>query len=417
MKLQNLIMTASIAVLILSSCDPVEPQHEPMPIKSFELTKAQDEMVSKGHSFAFNLMDAISNDKEFEGKDFMVSPLSISFVLGALNNGASGQTGEEILSAIGFEGCTANDINEYSKTILQGCPRVDSLVDIRIANAIILKDGYEMKKGFSNVLTDYYDAYVRSMQFDNKAVEAINSWCDQQTEGMIPKIIDKIPDGACLFALNSIYYKGEWTNKFDKKDTRKEDFTNIDGSISKTMMMQKEDWFDHTSNDIWSTIRLPYGNGSYSMYVLLPNEGKTVNDVIADLNGDKWETERNNMYGKKVNLKFPTFETETSINLIEIMKTLGMKRAFDQSAAEFEEMLVKTEGNLSLGVLLQKSKIIVNEEGTEAAAVTMGGMVDSAAGPPTKPEIINFHVDRPFVYLIQENSSNAIFFIGTKVWS
>ena len=410
------IMAAS-AALILSSCEPAEPQHEPMPIQPIELTKAQDEMVDNGNVFAFNLMKTVSESDELQGKDFMVSPLSISFVLGALNNGATGQTSEEILSAIGFEGSNANDINEYCKTILQGYPNVDDLVDMKIANAVVLKEGYEMKKGFSNALADYYEAYVRTMKFDSKAVEAINDWCDEHTEGMIPEIIKKIPDGACLFALNALYFKGEWANKFEKKDTEKADFTNIDGSTSKTQMMQKEDWFDYTSNDLWATVRLPYGNGSYGMYVLLPHEGKSIYDVIEALDGETWEATRRKMYGNKVNLKLPSFETETSIDLREIMKALGMKRAFDPSKAEFGEMLVKTNGNLYLGLLLQKSKITVNEEGTKAAAVTIGGMVDGAAGPPAEPEIINFHADRPFIYLIQENSSNAIFFIGTKVRS
>ena len=415
MKL-HYIMAAS-AALILSSCEPAEPQHEPMPIQPIELTKAQDEMVDNGNVFAFDLIKTVAESDELQGKDFMLSPLSISFVLGALNNGATGQTSEEILSAIGFEGSTANDINEYCKTILQGCPNVDDLVDMKIANAVVLKEGYEMKKGFGNTLADYYEAYVRTMKFDSKAVEAINDWCDEHTEGMIPEIIKKIPDGACLFALNALYFKGEWANKFEKKDTEKADFTNIDGSTSKIQMMQKEDWFDYTSNDLWATVRLPYGNGSYGMYVLLPHEGKSIYDVIEALDGETWEATRRKMYGNKVNLKLPSFETETSIDLREIMKVLGMKRAFDPSKAEFGEMLVKTNGNLSLGLLLQKSKITVNEDGTEAAAVTIGGMVDSAAGPPAEPEIINFHADRPFIYLIQENSSNAIFFIGTKVKS
>ena len=417
MKTRHIILTTAVVTLAISSCEPAETPHDPMPIQPIELTKAQDDMVSEGNVFAFDLIGAVINEKEFSDKDFMVSPLSISFVLGALNNGATGQTSEEILSAIGFEGSTANDINEYCKTILQGCPNVDDLVDMKIANAVVLKEGYEMKKGFGNALADYYEAYVRTMEFDSKAVEAINSWCDEHTEGMIPEIIKKIPDGACMFALNALYFKGEWANKFEKKDTENADFTNIDGSTSKIQMMQKEDWFDYTSNDLWATVRLPYGNGSYGMYVLLPHEGKSIYDVIEALDGETWEATRRKMYGNKVNLKLPSFETETSIDLREIMKALGMKRAFDPSKAEFGEMLVKTNGNLFLGLLLQKSKITVNEEGTKAAAVTMGGMVDSSAGPPVEPKIINFHADRPFIYLIQENSSNAIFFIGTKVRS
>ena len=148
---------------------------------------------------------------------------------------------------------------------------------------------------------------------------------------------------------------------------------------------------------MFATVRLPYGNGSYGMYVLLPHESKSINEVIEALDAETWEATRRKMYGNKVNLKLPSFETETSIDLREIMKALGMKRAFDPSKAEFGEMLVKTNGNLSLGLLLQKSKITVNEEGTKAAAVTMGGMVDSAAGPPAEPEIINFHAGKTHI--------------------
>lgn len=416
MRLQNLIAAIMIAALALSACEPAEPEHKPMPIP-LNLTKAQEEMVDEGNSFAFDLLEAVSENEKFEGEDFMVSPLGISFVLGALNNGASGLTSEEILSVLRFEGCTANDINEYSRAILQSCPGIDDKVKVKLANAVVVKEGYELKEGFSNALTDYYDAYVRSMKFNDKAVKAMNDWCNEQTEGMIPKIIEKIPESAVLFALNSIYFKGEWSARFDKKDTEKEEFTNIDGTRSKTQMMHMEDWFDYSSNETWTTVRLPYGNGSYSMYVLLPHEDKSIEDVLSALNGKTWEDARKQMYPRMVDLKIPRFETQTNIDLKDIMKTLGMERAFSPQDAEFDEMFTKTQGNVFLGILLQKSRIIVNEEGTEAAAVTIGGAFDSAVGPPAKPEAVNFHADRPFVYLIQENSSNAIFFIGTKVRS
>ena len=153
------------------------------------------------------------------------------------------------------------------------------------------------------------------------------------------------------------------------------------------------------------------------MYVLLPHEDKSIEDVLSALDSKTWEDTRKQMYPRMVDLKIPRFETQTNIDLVDIMKTLGMVRAFSPQDAEFDEMFTKTQGNVFLGILLQKSRIIVNEEGTEAAAVTIGGAFDTAVGPPAKPEAVNFHADRPFIYLIQENSSNAIFFIGTKVRS
>lgn len=416
MRLVETFCTIAVTALGFSSCEPFEPEHKPMPCEPYALTKSQSEMVNDGNAFAFNLLGKIYEAPDFQGKDFMVSPLSISFVLGALDNGATGETSNEIHSVLGFGDYLADEINEYSKTILQGCPGVDNLVNVKMANAVFVKEGYEFKEGFSNALSTYYDAYVKSMKFDTGALDDINGWCKEKTEGLIPKIIDKIPDEACLFALNSIYFKGDWAEKFEKGDTEKAGFTNFDGTSGTAWMMHMEDRFTYSANDVWATVRLPYGNGSYSMYVLLPHKGKSIEDMMAVLNAQTWESEKNSMRSNTVDLKLPKFETETDINLIDIMKSLGMEKAFEASQAEFGEMFTKTNGNVHLGLLKQKSKIIVNEDGTEAAAVTIGGMVDSA-GPPELPQIIEFHADRPFVYLIQEMSSNAIFFIGAKVRS
>lgn len=407
----NIIIVAMLAAFCFLSCDKADPIRNSEPGESYELTKAQSEMVEEGNVFAFDLLKAVSQNKDFAGKDFMVSPLSISFVLGALGNGATGQTSEEILDVLGFEGCSVEDINEYSRNILRGCTEVDNLVDVKIANAVVVKEGYNLKKGFSDALENYYDAYVRSMKFDDKAVDAINDWCNEQTKGLIPEIIKEIPENTRLFALNSIYFKGAWEYKFEKEDTKKESFTNIDGSSSKTWMMQMEEWLDYSSNDTWSTVRLPYGNGSYSMYVLLPHEGISVDAVVEGLDGATWEIEKNRMRSCKVDLKLPRFETASDIKLVDIMISLGMERAFIPEMAEFGEMF-ENESEIFLGILKQKTKIIVNEEGTEAAGVTVGGMATGSI-PENKPK--TFHADRPFVYLIQEKSSNAIFFIGAKV--
>jgi len=370
-------------------------------------------MVSEGNAFAFNLLSEVSEDGNIKGKDFMFSPLSISFVLGALNNGATGRTSEEILSAIGFEGRTSDDINGYCRSILDGCPGVDELVKVKIANAVIAKEGFNLKNSFSTTLSEYYDAYVRSMTFDSRALEAINSWCSEQTEGMIPQILEDIPEDACLFTINSIYFKGDWTVKFAKSDTRTRSFTNIDGSSGQIPMMHMEEIFEYSSNDIWATARLPYGNGSYSMYVLLPHEDRNVDDVMAALDSQTWENEKNMMSAARLDLMLPSFETETNLKLKDVMKDLGMVRAFDPFHAEFHEIFENPEDTY-LGLLLQKSKIIVNEDGTEAAAVTIGGNCTTSV-PPSEPQTISFHADRPFIYIIQERSSNAIFFIGAKV--
>jgi serpin B len=176
-----------------------------------------------------------------------------------------------------------------------------------------------------------------------------------------------------------------------------------------------EDYFQYSSNELWSTVRLAYGNASYNMYVLLPNEGVKIEEVIDAVDSRSWEYAKIRMTQRKVDLKLPAFETETDMNLKGIMNSLGIQRAFDPDNAEFNEMITNPNGNVYLGLLKQKSKIKVNEEGTEAAAVTVGGFCGTSVQLPAEP--VTFHADRPFIYLIQEQSSNAIFFIGTKVRS
>ncbi len=406
-------ITIVMAALCLSSCEKAAPEKHASPGTPYTLTKVQEDMVIGNNGFAFDLLEAVSEDGEFSGKDFMVSPLSVSILLGALDNGATGLTSEEILTAIGFEGCTVNDINEYCRAILQGCPGVDDLVKVKMANAVMVKDIINLKKGFSDALTTYYDAYVRSMKFDKAALDEINGWCKEQTEGLIPKILDNIPERALLIALNSIYFKGDWAEKFDKENTRKAVFTNIEGTTGNVSMMHIKDSFRYSSNDLWETVRLPYGNGSYSMYVLLPKEGYSISDVIGSLDSGSWTEEKKRMNEMMVDLKLPSFVTESNIDLRKIMKSLGMKKAFSPSEAEFDEMFEDISSETYLGLLKHVSKIIVNEEGTEAAAVTVGGM----CGTSVLPRDVTFHADRPFIYLIQEQSSNAIFFIGVKVRS
>ena len=280
-----------------------------------------------------------------------------------------------------------------------------------------LKNEYQAAFFYNDVETALakIDAYVRSMKFDDVALEAINSWCNENTEGMIPKILDEIDPTACLYAINSIYFKGAWAAKFDKANTKKADFTNIDGTSGKVQMMHMEDYFQYSSNELWSTVRLAYGNASYNMYVLLPNEGVKIEEVIDAVDSRSWEYAKIRMNQRKVDLKLPAFETETDMNLKGIMNSLGIQRAFDPDNAEFNEMITNPNGNVYLGLLKQKSKIIVSEEGTEAAAVTIGGTFTTSLPQPSEP--VTFHADRPFIYLIQEQSSNAIFFIGTKVRS
>ena len=225
---------------------------------------------------------------------------------------------------------------------------------------------------------------------------------------MIEKVLNEQsfnPD-AVSYLLNAIYFKGTWAEKFDKDNTKDETFKGYSADKQVPMMHQEHE-FNYTETDDCQALRLPYGNLAYRMTILLPKEGKTINDVLKNLTAESWERYQF-MDRAYVDLKLPRFESTTDVGLNDIMSALGMPRAFDPYLAEFPNFCnVPT----FIGMMKQVAKIKLNEEGTEAAAVTVIGEYASAI-EPSEPQHVQFFANRPFLYVISEQSTGAIFFIG-----
>ena len=335
------------------------------------------------------------------------SPLSVTYALGMLTNGASGRTREQITRALGFGG-DLKALNGFCRLLLSEAATVDPSTTIDIANAVIANNlKLELNKGFTSSLSRYYDAEVSGMNFATDNVAGyVNGWCNTKTKGMIPKILDRVDPSYLCVLLNAIYFKGAWEDKFDPYATRPADFTHEDGSTDKVDMMHQRKRFAVGSNGSFQTIRLPYGNGAYRMYVLLPNGGHSVADIIAGLTPQSWEAVLNSLSTRQVDLKLPKFETEYTIPLNEVLMSLGIVDAFSPADADFSLMSRQAS---HIDMVLQKARIKVNEEGTEAAAVTAIGMTTTAVNP-SGPWL--FHADHPFLYVITEASTGAIFFMG-----
>ena len=214
---------------------------------------------------------------------------------------------------------------------------------------------------------------------------------------------DTFNPNAVSYLLNAIYFKGTWMDKFNKDQTKEEPFN----GKGKVMMMQQSHKFRYADNDLYQSVRLPYGNGAYCMTVLLPHEDKSIEDVLNSLNSKSWADNNYQMREYIVDLKLPRFETTTDMELNKIMKALGVARAFTREA-EFDEFC-KTP--TQIGLMKQVAKIKLDEEGTEAAAVTVIETMKTSAAP-RRPERVEFHADRSFLYVITEQSTGAIFFIG-----
>lgn len=365
--------------------------------KEIELTDGERQLIAGNNDFAFNLF------REARGeKSSVISPLSITYALGMLNNGAAGQTQQEINQTLGFGEAGADAINAFCRKMLTEANTLDARTKALIANTIFVNagKGYYLQNGFVEKANDFYDAQPQSRDFnDGQTMDIINQWANDHTEGMIRSIFDEesFNPKAVSYLLNALYFKGMWSDPFDVTQTTEEAFG---GGPEVPIMNKYCNEIDYTENDCYQAINLPYGNGAYRMTVYLPREGKTIADVLEGLNGKNWQIE-----GRKydIDLKLPRFETNVNINLVKPMSDLGMPSAFTPNA-EFPYFCNGDE--IFIGNMFQMAKIKLDEQGTEAAAVTVIEVADGM------PPFAKFYATRPFLYIISEQSTGTIFFIG-----
>ncbi|MEN6454998.1 MAG: serpin family protein [Prolixibacteraceae bacterium] len=401
----SVILTGSF--LIAGSCSQDEQDSpeklgkaSPIVLKS----EYRDKTV-QDNDFAFDLLKATlrANDKP----NVFISPLSVSMALSMTLNGARGETAEEMFRALRLNGYTMDQVNDYNKTLREALLKVDHSTELNIANSIWNKSGFPFIPAFINTNQTFYNAEIRKMNFsDPSTLTTINNWCSDATNGKIPKVLDVIPADAVSYLINAVYFKGIWQAKFEKKNTDNEPFTTEAGSRQTVPMMKQTEEFAYASTANGGYLQLPYGNGAFNMVVLLPQAGKSVSDMLNELNPETW----NNLNYRtcKVNLKLPRFKAECSYNMEQtILPSMGMLKAFNPIQANFSGM---SDIALFISKVIHKTFVEVNEKGTEAAAVTVVEMELTAF--PSEPEEIDFVVDKPFLFLIRENSTGVILFAG-----
>ena len=377
--------------------------------RTIQLTPEQLAYAKKNNDFTFNLYRTIHKMQQ-EKKSNISSPLSVTYVLGMLNDGADGATAEEITKILGFGGGDKKSLNEYCQALITQAPLADPSVTLEIANIVAADKDVVLESAYEQDVRNYYSAEAASLDFSQpSSLDYLNGWCNEKSHGMISNIIEEFPENAKLILMNAIFFKATWTSKFDVKDTRDEIFTKADGTSITIPMMYRKAEIICGQNDLFTSIRLPFGSGDkYSMYVLLPSEGKTVDDVIGSLNNDYWQ--KNKGEGQAiVDIKLPRFETKSETNLNNMISELGAPSMFDPAKADFTG-ISRNYKELYVSLLKQKAAIEVNEEGTKTSAITVAVGAMDDVGPD---KTIYFHANRPFVYLIQEWDTQVIFFIGT----
>ena len=411
-------------------------------VKPIQLTEEQRVFADDNNGFTLNFLKTV-NETDRSGRSFIYSPLSITYVLGMVNDAATGNTEKELEETLGFHEGGIQAVNDYCKNLIDNLPKADSDVELDIANAIFVNKNYLLLPQFEQDMQYYYDAKAEALDFSSpKTLGHINGWCKEKTKGMIPTILDEVKPDMVSYLLNAIYFKADWTKKFDPKNTKNEKFATDNGSTEMPMMSQ-DVYINYVRNETYTAVTIPYGNSLWNMMVMLPEEGKTTDDIINHLaekgfsdvedfnhlaekgfsDVEDYESLYNSISGDgvfrtyEVDLKLPRFETasdtkELDGGLISLLQQMGIRQAFDDHFAEIPNMCDKP---VYIEMMRQKAKIKVNEEGSEATAVTVAGMGEvTSAGPIQEVEIpkATFHANRPFVYVIREMSSGVILFVG-----
>ncbi len=377
----------------------------PIAHESRNLTPLEKELGESGNLFGLKLFREIARTQQ--DSNIFISPLSISMALAMTWNGAAGATEEAMRNTLEFGDMSSQEINESFRSLIQLLTNLDPDVQFQIANSIWYRLGFNVEKDFIDVNRTYFNAEVRSLDFSlPSAVDVINSWVNENTNGKIKEIIKRIDRETVMFLINAIYFKGTWTYQFDKELTEDDWFIKPDSSQIPCKLMCQEGDFQYFETDDFQAVDLPYGNGRFSMTVILPKPDKSVDSLIAVMTSENWAEWIGSFKKEHGTLLLPRFKLEYEIKLNDMLKSLGMEVAFDSNRADFTR--INKEGELYISKVTHKTFVKVDEEGTEAAAVTAVTLGTTSIGPHG----FYMKLNRPFLFVIRENSSNTILFIG-----
>jgi serpin B len=393
-----------LGVFVFAACDLNHSEIE----NEIELTEKAAQLLESDNMFGFELFqDIYASETKYE--NIMVSPLSVALALAMTYNGAEAETKTAMEETLKVYGLTREEINTSYQTLVRALKSLDSKVILEIADAIFYRQDFAVENNFVAVNREYYDAEVTPLDFGSPdAVKTINSWVAEKTHDKIETILEEISQDHVMFLLNAIYFKGTWQTEFEKENTKKDAFYLENSATVETDFMQQVNSVPYASNDLFSAVQLSYGKGNYNMNIFLPEPGKKLQDIVDRLDKDNWETWKEQFAEANVDIRLPKFKFEYEIKLNDVLSEMGMGIAFS-GAADFTG--INRAGGLRIDYVKHKSFIEVNEEGTEAAAVTIVAMEFTSAGPGSS--YIPFYANRPFLYAITEKSTGAILFIGT----
>jgi len=376
--------------------DPVLIDREPSSLEK-TLSRADNQ-------FGFKLFQELNT--ETGDSNLFISPFSVAMALGMTLNGANGETEQAMRRTLELTGLTQEEINETYQSLQELLACQDNKVLFEIANSIWYRQGYPVLPAFIETNQSYFDAVTEEMDFTRpEALDIINGWIYEKTHGKIEDALDYIPPSIVMYLINALYFKGTWMVEFNPENTYEVPFEAPDGSKMCSMMHHPEVTLMYLHTDDFQAVDLPYGNGKFSMSVLLPDPGESVDDLIGRMNDANWRQWTAQFDSATLHLGLPKFKVEYGTLLNNALTALGMGVAFGMEA-DFSRIV--QGGGLFISRVIHKTFVEVNEEGTEAAAVTIVELIEMAAGT-------SMIVNRPFVFVIWDHNTGAIVFTGKIV--
>jgi len=363
-------------------------------------------MVEPNNTLGFSLIDQVEPD---ENNNVFISPTSALLALFMAYNGAEGETKEEMAEALEVSGISVEHLNQASASLVDKLEKDSESIQLSIANSLWINEKFHFKEKYAQDATSFFQAELSEIDIkDNASVDKINEWVRQSTNDKIDEIV-KAPLDRNMVALliNALYFKGKWKYKFDEANTEELPFKAIDSEKNIPFMVLEEE-LEYMENDKFQAVKLPYGNGEMSMNIFLPNGDFNLEYVMNELTTDNYEAWRTEFIETKGTVKLPKFKIEYETVLNQALKQLGMELAFDEKEANFSNM-IKEDDPLWIHEVKQKTYIDVNEEGTEAAAVTSIEMRTESA---VIEDTFYMEVNRPFFFTITEEETGVILFIG-----
>ena len=325
-------------------------------------------------------------------------------------NGAEEETLEQMEAVLGM---TAEELNLYLYSYMKNLPQSDKY-KLSLANSIWLTEDerFTVNQDFLQTNADYYGADIYKAAFDNQTCKDINNWVKEKTDEMIPEILDEIPVDAIMYLVNALAFEAEWSEIYEENQVRDGVFTKEDGTKQNSDFMYGIEG-TYLEDEKAAGFMKYYKGDKYAFVAMLPNEGVSISEYIASLNSESVNALLTNPQHTTVHTAIPKFETEYAVEMSEILKTMGMTKAFDSDNAEFEGLGTSTAGNIFINRVIHKTFISVGEKGTKAGAATVVEVTDSAVEEPQEPKKI--YLDRPFVYMLVDCENKIPFLIGTMM--